>query len=582
MMGASPLLRALLSRLPDRLKRPIRRLIGGGIAEALEVPRLPDLAALIATDPTLWASATGGRAPKAPTVMVATSAGGHLACATLEGMLAAALALRHAHVHVLLCDAALPACLECYYSRYPDFSAFVESGPQADRCSSCFEPASRMYEAAGFTVHRYSEFLSLEDRAVAGRLAAALSPDEMAAFTLDGLQVGEHAIAGALRFFARGDLCAEPLGVMVLRRYFEAAYLTVVATWNLLSEVPVDVAVFNHGIYVPQGLIGEVARSVGVRVVNWNPAYRKQCFLFSHDDTYHHTLLDEPVSEWENIAWSAALEQRTMDYLQSRWHGSNDWIWFHERPELSIQTIGREIGIDFARPTVGLLTNVVWDAQLHYPANVFPTMIDWLLRTIEYFATRDDLQLLVRVHPAEVRAGLPSRQTVVSEIAQVFPELPENVFVIPPESNVSTYAAMAACDSAIIFGTKTGVELASMGIPVIVAGEAWIRNKGITMDAVSSDDYFRMLDTLPLNRRITGSDLQRARMYAFHFFMRRMIPLTFMRPTAGLPPYVLDADSLSALAPGSSKGLDVVCDGILNGTSFVYPAEFDEVSSWNG
>ena len=40
--------------------------------------------------------------------------------------------------------------------------------------------------------------------------------------------------------------------------------------------------------------------------------------------------------------------------------------------------------MDFKRPTILLLTNVIWDAQLHYPANAFPNMIVWLIETIRY------------------------------------------------------------------------------------------------------------------------------------------------------------------------------------------------------
>ena len=40
---------------------------------------------------------------------------------------------------------------------------------------------------------------------------------------------------------------------------------------------------------------------------------------------------------------------------------------------------------------------------------------------------------------------------------KAFPELPRNVFVIPPESNSSTYAAMGMCDAVLIYGTTTGV-----------------------------------------------------------------------------------------------------------------------------
>ena len=50
---------------------------------------------------------------------------------------------------------------------------------------------------------------------------------------------------------------------------------------------------------------------------------------------------------------------------------------------------------------------------------------------------------------------------------------------------MSTYALMSLCNAAIIYGTKMGVELTSVGLPVIVAGEAWIRNKGLTHDASS-------------------------------------------------------------------------------------------------
>ncbi len=96
---------------------------------------------------------------------------------------------------------------------------------------------------------------------------------------------------------------------------------------------------------------------------------------------------------------------------------------------------------------------------------------------------------------------------MLAEIQRAFPELPENIFVIPPESAVSTYAAMSLCDSVIIYGTKTGVELVSSGIPVLVAGEAWIRGKGLTMDADSPEQYFAYLDRLPIGARLDAAQL---------------------------------------------------------------------------
>ncbi|MCZ7589026.1 MAG: hypothetical protein M5U27_09280 [Gaiella sp.] len=221
------------------------------------------------------------------------------------------------------------------------------------------------------------------------------------------------------------------------------------------------------------------------------------------------------------------------------------------------------------------MTNVFWDAQLHYRANAFADMLDWVVQTIAYFAGRPELQLLVRIHPAEVRGTIPSRQPMLAELEKAFPALPPNVFVIPPESNSSTYAAMDVCDAVLIYGTKTGVELASRGTPVVVAGEAWVRGKGVTLDASSPEEYFRILDRLPLGRRLDEDTVRRARMYAYHFFFRRMIPLPFMRHVEGNQPapFSVEIDGLGDLLPGRHEGLDVICDGILEGTPFVYPAE---------
>jgi hypothetical protein len=128
---------------------------------------------------------------------------------------------------------------------------------------------------------------------------------------------------------------------------------------------------------------------------------------------------------------------------------------------------------------------------------------------------------------------------------------------------------MSLCNAAIIYGTKMGVELTSVGLPVIVAGEAWIRNKGLTHDASTPEEYFRILDRLPFAGRLGAEQLARARRYAYHFFFNRMILLPFIDPKAGYPIYRLKLDRLEQLLPGESPGLDTICDGILGKGPFV-------------
>jgi hypothetical protein len=528
----------------------------------------PDWRPALAADRAIWDSARAA-AQGGPRVLMATAIGSYAHAVTLESTLAAALTFRGAEVHVLLCDGSLTACAECEASLYPDLGRFLQHGPSRDLCSDCLWPAERVYGQLGLKVHRIGDWLTPLDREEARRIASMLPCERIEHFTRDGLKIGEHAHAGALRFFATGSLDDEPHAEAILRRYLESALLTAFATRRLVHDVQFSSAVFTHGIYVPWGIVGEVARQEGVRVSNWNVAYRKRRFIFSHGDTYHHTLMSEPRDHWEHLELSASQERELMQYLASRREGMFDWIVFHRPSKQDPKEIARKIGLDPSKPAIGLLTNVSWDAQLHYPANAFPSMLEWLAQTCEYFATRPDLQLLIRVHPAEISGFPPSRQPILAELRKRIPRLAPNIIVVPPESGLSTYGLMSLCNSAVIYGTKMGVELTSVGLPVIVAGEAWIRNKGITLDASTPDEYFRLLSQLPFPDRLEPSQLARARRYAYHFFFNRMIPLPFIEPKAGYPIYRLKLERLQQLLPGASPGLDTICDGILVQTPFV-------------
>ena len=518
------------------------------------------------------------KAKLGPNILIATSLGSHLAASRLESLLAVALTLRGASVSILLCDSALPACQEADVGRCPNRKHFIRYGPRRDLCIGCFSPAYKMYRSLGINVFRYSEFITADELANVHNISSTLPLEDIQNYRLDGLSIGEHALAGALRFLARGTLDNEPYAESILRQYLKAALITVYVMQHLLEKSHFEHAVFHHGIYVPQGLIREVCHHSGVRVVNWDPAYRKNCFIFGHGDNSFRTIMTEPVEKWINIQWGSGLETELMRYLKSRSYGTQDWICVHHKTSKEdLNTIAAKIGVDFSKPCIGMLTNVMWDAQIYYQNNIFKNMLEWALETIEYFAKRPELQLLVRVHPAEILGIMTSKQLFIEEIKKVFPVLPKNVFIIPPESPISTYAAMLPCNAVIIYSTTAGMELAALGIPIIVGGGTWFRNKGIGMAADSKKDYFRLLNRLPLKHRLKNDLIEQARKYTFHLFFRRTIPIKFAKESVFhsfvQTPYVINVQNISELLPGQDKGLDIICDGILYGKDFIYPAE---------
>jgi hypothetical protein len=161
-----------------------------------------------------------------------------------------------------------------------------------------------------------------------------------------------------------------------------------------------------------------------------------------------------------------------------------------------------------------------------------------------------------------------------------YPGLPKTIALISPSANVSTYRLAAASDAAIIYATKTGIELAARGVPVIVAGEAWIRGKEIGFDCNDAEAYERMLASLPFGKRLDDERTARAQKYAYHFFFRRMIPMPGLK-RGGVQgaPYEIAPLNLTTFEPGIHASLDCAAGGILDGTPFVLDQRKQDAAS---
>jgi hypothetical protein len=220
-----------------------------------------------------------------------------------------------------------------------------------------------------------------------------------------------------------------------------------------------------------------------VRLVNWYTAYRKQRFIFSHGDTYHHTLLVEPSEDWQQFAFRGRHRKQAEKYLRSRWSGSRDWIYFHEKPTEEPKAICKEIGMDLAKPTILLLTNVIWDAQLHYQQ--MPSQYDRLAhRNDPSFASA--LSLTVIRRPSRNPRRSP-RQPAVDEIRKHFPELPPNVYVGRTRSGHMPWLSFATLRSFTVLNWRAD----SMEFPV--APERHGSRKRAHHRPATASDYFAAL-----------------------------------------------------------------------------------------
>jgi capsule polysaccharide export protein KpsC/LpsZ len=146
-------------------------------------------------------------------------------------------------------------------------------------------------------------------------------------------------------------------------------------------------------------------------------------------------------------------------------------------------------------------------------------MTEWITRTVHFFATRSDVQLVIRVHPGETI--VPKAKSMAQVVREALPSLPEHIHLIAASDKVNTYDLIEIADLGLAYTTTVGLETAMNGRPVISCGQTHYRRRGFTLDPDSWDEYFttlkKVLSDLPAHR-LNDAQVEAAWNYAYRFF----------------------------------------------------------------
>ncbi len=283
-----------------------------------------------------------------------------------------------------------------------------------------------------------------------------------------------------------------------------------------------DVVLTPNGSILEMGAVYQTARYLGIPVVTYEFGEQRGRIWLAQDGE---VMLQDTEALWQGRRETSLTEaQRTQvgDLYASR-QRADLWQNFSRRwqgqPSQGGEQARRSLGLD-DRPVVLLPANVIGDS-LTLGRQVFSSsMTEWLLRTVEYFRDRPQVQLVVRIHPGERYTKGPSVKDVLLK-AKDHTSLPEHIHLVAAEDAVNTYDMVDLADLGLVYTTTVGMEMAMSGVPVIVAGHTHYREKGFTLDPGSWEAYFQMLDMAlehPEKYRLKDAQVELAWTYAYNFF----------------------------------------------------------------
>lgn len=485
-----------------------------------------------------------------------------------SGILAAALRVRGAEVTFVTCDRCLPACESTCVVDYREPAEFLKLD-RPKPCDSCYGAAKAAFDAFRMSQRPLSAYSSAELQREAWETAERFRDarlDELYDYRRGDMALGQVVKTSLYRFFLRGTLADTEDVRAVARRYLRASVEVAEMTERFIGAWRPDVILAHDGVYLIGGTSLAVAKSRGVDRIAWDVGYRRSSVLASHQASYVRELRLDTSASWDRPL--SSRESRALSvYLEGRRRGAMDSGTYHPSPLEGREAVLAATGLREGERLVSLFTNVVWDARVFAPETLFRGPVEWMVETIGHVATTPGVRYVVRVHPAEVKnVVVPTQERMDDQIRAAFPELPDNLVVIPPEHDISSYSLAAASDLAVVYSTQMGLESMAMGVATVVAGDAPYSRKGLGIEPPDRSSYYELLTDPGGVPSMTADDVERVRRFAYHFFFRRTIILPDIIDAArtGLP----RIRDLRDLREGRYAGLDAICNGILSGAPF--------------
>ena len=309
-----------------------------------------------------------------------------------------------------------------------------------------------------------------------------------------------------------------------LRRQRNGQAARAIFDW-LQAEKP-DLLVIPNGTILEMGVAYQVAGLLDIETVTFEFAdQQERIWLAQNDEIMQHNTADL----WNNLGNQPLPEKAKLVLTNLFGARKNANLWgnfarqWQQNPVKGGASVREGLKLD-ARPLALLATNVLGDSLTLGRQRITQTMAEMIVKTIGYFNHHPELQLVVRVHPGELKTHGTSMIDVINE---AYAELPENIHIIRPEDKTNTYDLMEIADFGVVYTTTVGMEMAMSGLAVIVTGKTHYAGKGFTLDPQTWQEYEHLLDRIsqnPAAARLTPEQLEKAWLYAYLFFFEFSLP----------------------------------------------------------
>jgi hypothetical protein len=485
-----------------------------------------------------------------------------------EGTIARACKVRGASVEYVLCDGLLPEC-DVHWDSFTD----NRSRP-LNICEWCLAGTKARIAETGLPHKWLGEFVAPSERELAFGWAQSLQPAEICRAEYQGCPIGEWVQSSVFSYFRQYPADMNNWRVVnVYRGFLLAGALVVIGLRRYLKTHPVDCALLFNGRQSVTRVAFELFREAGVSVLTHEtPFYRAGHIMVKPNARcWSNQPFDDYWGNWGDVPLTRNALERTRKWLVDRRYGRN-MTWYAYNPTITRDgTFRQRFNLNPGKKLFALFTSsteeTAGDRELQ---GAYEVQSMWVQDVVNWAGKRNDVELVVRVHPHLAgKTGLARAHDEFHFYEKMKASVPRHVRIVMPDEPLNSYALMDEADVGLTFGSSTGIEMALLGKPVVLASRNFYEVGSHIIKVRSRESLGEDLERSmkPFSARELRREAYRiAYYYVFEFEMPFPLVSVF-----GVMDFELKYRELEELRPGRNQALDRICNYLLEGRPLFEP-----------
>ena len=478
-----------------------------------------------------------------------------------EETIATACKARGASVEYLLCDGLLPECDQHWDSK-------EDSSRPPDLCQRCRLQSKANLDRLGFPYQWLGEFVSDEQKLAILAWAEAVPPAELRRAFWQDSPIGEWVLSSVISYFRQypPDIANSHV-VDVYRGFLMSGAIVATGLCKYIADNAINSAILFNGRQSITRVAFEVFRQRGIPVLT----HERAEYLKGHVNVRSNAgcMNPEPFKAfWSKLA-QIPLNRESLDatlkWLIQRRYGANlAWIPFNKSFAVD-GNLRTRLNISKSKHLWALFTSstdeVAGDPVMQGP---YESQAAWVREVIQWVSLRDDVELIIKVHPNLAGNAYIGRATSEMQIfQQMAAALPVNVRIVMPDELVNAYSVADEAEVGLTFGSTIGLEMAMLGKPVLVASRAIYESSSSILAVQDRELLPEMLEKClhaSTDRKIQREAFRLAYYYIFKFELP--FPAITVQDIYRAELNYINAGDLSA---GKDDSLDRICNFLISG-----------------